>query len=210
MNVVLLTPVRLLGESLASSLMGQPGVLSVEIATSIHVARDLLRERPFHVVLVDISQIADERAIRELAVEWPRVSLLAFGLEEQREAIIRCGRSGFTSYVPRDAGLEVLRRAVLECGNGRLHCPAEISAELMRALFAGNALPDIEPDDELTDRQEQVVALIRRGLSNKQIARELDLSVATVKHHVHNILEKLNLPRRMDVVCRTRPMALKV
>ncbi|HMN44649.1 MAG TPA: response regulator transcription factor [Povalibacter sp.] len=209
MNVVLLTPVRLLGESLASSLMGQPGILSVEIATSVHVVHELLRARPCHVVLVDISQIADDRSIRELAAEWPSMSLLAFGLEEQSEAIVRCGRSGFTSYVPRDAGLEVLRRAVLDCGNGRLHCPAEISAELMRALFFGSALPDFESADELTNRQEQVVALIRRGFSNKEIARELDLSVATVKHHVHNILEKLNLPRRMDVVCRTRPVALK-
>jgi two-component system, NarL family, nitrate/nitrite response regulator NarL len=45
---------------------------------------------------------------------------------------------------------------------------------------------------------------VRRGLSNKEIARELDLSVATVKHHVHNILDKLGLPGRMHVM-RTEP-----
>lgn len=204
MNIVVLTPVRLLGESLHGFLAGQAGVGCVDIAATPGAAHQLLRARQYQVVLVDIAQVGDEGSIRALAMEWPRVALLALGLEEQREAIIRCGRSGFSGYVPRDAGLDVLRRAVFDCDRGRLQCPAEIAANLMRALFSNSAMPASPPDGDLTDRQEEVVALIRRGLSNKEIARELDLSVATVKHHVHNILARLNLPRRMDVVCRSR------
>jgi two-component system, NarL family, nitrate/nitrite response regulator NarL len=49
-----------------------------------------------------------------------------------------------------------------------------------------------------------VLQLIGRGLTNKEIARELNLSVATIKHHVHNVLEKLNLPRRAYAMRRVR------
>ena len=51
----------------------------------------------------------------------------------------------------------------------------------------------------LSAREITVTRLLRRGLSNKEIARELDISVATVKHHVHSLLEKLNLPGRVHV-----------
>jgi DNA-binding NarL/FixJ family response regulator len=56
----------------------------------------------------------------------------------------------------------------------------------------------------LTVRESEVLQLVGRGLSNKEIASELFLSVATVKHHVHHILEKLKLPRRGQAMRRVR------
>jgi len=56
----------------------------------------------------------------------------------------------------------------------------------------------------ITAREGEVLALIGQGLSNKEIARELTLSVATVKHHVHHILEKLKLARRAEAMRRVR------
>ena len=56
----------------------------------------------------------------------------------------------------------------------------------------------------LTRREGEVLQLIGRGLSNKEIARDLSLSVATVKHHVHHVLEKLQLPRRAQAMRRVR------
>jgi DNA-binding NarL/FixJ family response regulator len=89
--------------------------------------------------------------------------------------------------------------------SGRLACPAEISSGLLRALFRAEAR-SADPDDDtpLTNREGNVLQLIGRGLTNKEIARELNLSVATVKHHVHNVLEKLKLPRRAHAMRRVR------
>jgi DNA-binding NarL/FixJ family response regulator len=56
----------------------------------------------------------------------------------------------------------------------------------------------------LTQRERQVVSLIERGLSNKEIARDLGIQVTTVKGHVHNILEKLDARRRSEIVARVR------
>lgn len=205
MDVVILTSVRLLGESLAACIAGREEINGVEIALDYASLDRRLQHHSVDVILVDITQGVDPTNVRALVVKWPKVRLLALGLEEQCDAVIHCGRAGFSGYVPRDAGLDVLRRAVLDCSGGRLRCPAEISGHLMRALFNGeNEQHLIGPDDGLTRRQEHVISLIGRGLSNKEIARELDLSVATVKHHVHNILEKLQVTGRGHVIRRMR------
>ena len=88
---------------------------------------------------------------------------------------------------------------------GRLSCSAEISSGLLRALFETERNTRAsELTDALTLREGEVLQLIGNGLSNKEIARDLNVSVATVKHHVHHILQKLKLPRRAQAMRRVR------
>jgi DNA-binding NarL/FixJ family response regulator len=88
---------------------------------------------------------------------------------------------------------------------GRLACSADISGGLLRALFRSDDAPVPSAHEEaLTQREGEVLQLIGRGMSNKEIARELALSIATVKHHVHKVLEKLQLPRRAQAMRRVR------
>ena len=132
--------------------------------------------------------------------------LVALGLAEQREDVIRCGRAGFAGYVPRTATSQDLCDALLTIGSGRLACSAEISCSLMRALFCAATHVDARHDGDppLTKRESEVLQMIGQGLSNKEIARELSISVATVKNHVHKVLEKLNLPCRARAMRRVR------
>jgi two-component system, NarL family, nitrate/nitrite response regulator NarL len=206
MDIVIFAGVRLVGESIAFCLAGHCGIDHVEVAPTSDATRTCLRQRAFDVVLIDISTVADDEVVRALALEFPHVQLLALGLEEQREFVIDCGRAGFSGYVPRDAGLDALRAAVLDCRCGRLRCPAEIAGGMMKALFHNRARSEPEPEtpEALTGRQKQVMQLISRGYSNKEIARELRLSVATVKHHVHHVLTKLHVTRRTRVIQRIR------
>jgi DNA-binding NarL/FixJ family response regulator len=75
----------------------------------------------------------------------------------------------------------------------------------MRALFRPVTRESAPTQEELlTRREEQVLQLLGAGLSNKEIARELNLSVATVKHHVHHILAKMNLAGRIQVMRKLR------
>jgi two-component system nitrate/nitrite response regulator NarL len=204
-NLVILTPVRLLGESLATCLSGHGGIERVEITFSYPAAMQLVATREYEIVMIDVTQGFSESDVRSLVMSWPRVRILALGLEEQRDAVIRCGRSGFSGYVSRDADLATLRRAVLDCDSGRLTCSAEIAGDLMRALFSLDAPAETSAaNGPLTRRQADVVELIGRGLSNKEIAKQLNLSVATVKNHVHNVLEKLHVTRRAHVIRRIR------
>ena len=205
MNIVILTPVRILGDGLAACFSNRPDTTSVVI-NDIESLRGILAEMEIHVVLVDVSQGVDLYDIRAIAVEWSAVPLVALGLPEQRQEVVKCGRAGFANYVARDASIETLYKALSDVAADRLACPPEISAGLLRALFGREPHIAEEPtlSSALTRRECEVLDLLGRGFSNKEIGGELCLSVATVKHHVHHILEKLNLSRRTEAMRRVR------
>jgi DNA-binding NarL/FixJ family response regulator len=165
--------------------------------------RDSLAEANVDVVLIDVTQGVDFFDVRSVAAEWPDVALVALGLNEQRQEVIQCGRAGFAGYVARDASIDTLCKRLSEIVTGRLACPPEISGSLLRALFHQEPhAVDFDGAVALTRREGEVLQLLGRGLSNKEIGHELFLSVATVKHHVHHVLEKLKLSRRAEAMRR--------
>lgn len=205
MNIIVMTPVRLFGDGLAACFGRLPEMTVVAVINDLATLRGTFATMAADLVLIDVTQGIDLYDVRSFAAEWPEIALVALGLTEQRQEVIRCGRAGFTGYVARDTSVEALGMALADVIAGRLACPAEISCGLLRALFRSDPLPDnLAPEHALTSREGDVLHLIGRGLSNKEIARELSLSVATIKHHVHSILGKLNLPGRAQAMQRVR------
>ena len=205
MNLLVFTPVRLLGDGLAASLASRPGVVVRAVVNALADLHSALAASDVDLVLIDVTQGVDLSDVRAIAQAHPDVLLVALGLDEQRQNVIRCGRAGFTGYVPRDASIDELCGALSDVVHGRLACSAEISCELLRALFRmEQPTTGPAPGQPLSRRECEVMHLIERGLSNKEIARELCLSVSTVKHHVHHILEKLELSRRTQAMYRAR------
>ena len=205
MNILVMTPVRLLGDGLVACFSGRANVESVAVVGDLGSLRRVLSTSAMQVVLVDVSQGIELFDVRDIVVEWPLIPLVALGLNEQRQDVIRCGRAGFAGYVPRDASIDELCATVADVIEGRLCCPPEISGSLLRALFSKDpATEEGEIELGLTRRETEVLELLGRGLSNKEIGDELCLSVATVKHHVHHVLEKLKLPRRAQAMRKVR------
>ena len=205
MKIIVLTPFLLLGDALKVGFERRGDITVSTVARDLAELRRAMREAPADLVLIDVTQRVDLYDVRSIATERPEVPLVAFGLNEQRQEVIRCGRMGYTGYVSRDASVETLCRALSEIIEGRLSCPAEISGSLLRALFHDEPIAEERSAEQpLTRRESDVLQLIGNGLSNKEIARELYLSIATVKHHVHNILDKLHLPRRAQAMRRVR------
>ncbi|BBU33467.1 hypothetical protein BTHE68_72010 (plasmid) [Burkholderia sp. THE68] len=205
MNIILLTPVRLLGEGLEACFSHRPEISLTAVVNDLTALRNAFGSMPADLALIDVTQGIDLYDVRAVAVEWPEVALVALGLAEQRQEVIRCGRAGFRGYVARDCSIDALCRSLVDVVAGRLACPAEISSGLLRALFRMDAVSDkLAAAQMLTRRESEVLHLIGCGLTNKEIARELCLSVATVKHHVHSILAKLDLPGRMHAMRTVR------
>jgi DNA-binding NarL/FixJ family response regulator len=205
MNVVVLTPTRLLGDALAACFSRRSEIRVLAVVSDLSALRNMLACNKPQLVLIDVTQGIDLYDVRSIAMEHPEVALVALGLMEQRQNVVRCGRAGFAGYVARDASMDALCKALSDVVQGRLACPAEISCGLLRALFRNDtAAQDSGSNPVMTRRESDVLKLIGQGLSNKEIARDLSLSVATVKHHVHNILDKLNLARRAQAMRRVR------
>jgi DNA-binding NarL/FixJ family response regulator len=204
MNIVVVTPVRLFGDGLGACIGERAGISVCAVVNDFADLREQLANTQVDVVLIDVTQPVSLFEIRRVAAEWPQVSLIALGLQEQKQEVIRAGRAGFAGYISRDASIDSVCQALRDVAAGRLATPPEIAGGLLRALFQPEATLSADPDMGLTRRESEVLNLLGQGLSNKEIGNELCLSVATVKHHVHHVLEKLRLPGRAHAMRKVR------
>jgi DNA-binding NarL/FixJ family response regulator len=206
-SVVILTPVRLFGEALERCLRSAPDITVSRVLQTFDDLSEALSVARCDVVLVDVTQGVDAANVRLAAERFSMVALVALGLGDRTNEVITAGQSGFSGFVARDASLDNLLAALRSAARGRLVCSEETSAQLLRALFRKSSdshsrATDVNQDALmcLTRRESDVAALLSSGHSNKEIARELCVSVATVKHHVHNVLSKMQVSRRVQLV----------
>jgi two-component system nitrate/nitrite response regulator NarL len=140
---------------------------------------------------------------RQLHIILPALRIVAVAVAELETDVIACAEAGICGYVAQSGTVEDLVGALLRALTGELICSPRVAALLFGRLAALSAGRQPSPaDDQLTQRERQIAELIARGLQNKEIARHLCLGHATVKNHVHNILQKLNIQRRSEIFGR--------
>jgi DNA-binding NarL/FixJ family response regulator len=147
------------------------------------------------VALVDLVMprmdgIAVARALQRIPGAPRIVILTSFADAEHLRAALQIGVVG---YVLKTASAETIADAVREASRGRLHLDATLSASLTRAVTFG------EPAAQLTPREREVVALIAKGRSNRDIAAALFISERTARTHVSHLLGKLGLESRIQL-----------
>jgi DNA-binding NarL/FixJ family response regulator len=209
-RVLIVSDIRLYRDGLATILHGDSRLDVVGIAGDLAEAVRLSNERAADVALVDMALPHSVAAVRDLAATASTLKIVALGVHESEQDLISGAEAGVSGYVPRAASVADLV-AVLECvGRGELLCSPSAAATLLRrvaALAAGRE--DAAPYGMLTPREREIAELLEPGLSNKDIARRLGIEVATVKNHVHNLLEKLHVHRRAQAVARLQGRMLR-
>ena len=115
------------------------------------------------------------------------------------DEVLARAEAGIDGFLTREASLEELVAGILATHRGAVVCSPEITGALLRRVGALASVQRTDGLASLTERQRQVVELIREGLSNKQIAVRLVIELATVKNHVHAVLDKLELSSRHEL-----------
>jgi two-component system, NarL family, nitrate/nitrite response regulator NarL len=207
-RIVIVFGVRFLGESLAEVLERDPLVSVVGLCNDLAEAVALNLAVQADVVLLDALLPEGAAAVRRALDIVPGMRIVASAVRETEDDVIPWAEAGVIGYIPRTAALADFARLVIAIHSGEQTCSGRIAAGLLRriALTAGRlgGRHESMPAPALTKREWQAAELIRRGLSDKEIARRLNISVATTKSHVHNLLGKLNARRRSEVADHLR------
>ena len=209
-RTVVAASVRLYRDGISLSLERRPGVRVVGVAADAAATLAAVAQGAPDVVLLDVSMEGALGLVRAVHAARPEARVVAFAVDDEHEdAVLACVEAGVAGWVGRDGSMDDLVRAVVSAARGELVCSARVAALLSRrvAALAGQR-HGAPPVAQLTPRETEIGELISRGLSNKHIARTLSLRLATVKNHVHNILEKLNVRTRGEAGALLRDSGL--
>ncbi len=137
----------------------------------------------------------------------PEIKIVLFGMDEDPGLFLRAVRRGVAGYVLKNASATDLLDAVRTVAQGEATCPAKFCKVLFKTVAAGAA----EEKDgratsqfELTQRQRQLMSLVAMGLSNKEIAANLNLSEFTVKNHIYRVMKQVDAQSRHEAVTLIR------
>ena len=151
--------------------------------------------------------------VREAQSRIQRLKLVLIGMEDDEQIFLCTVREGALGYVLKDASALDVVAAVRSVASGEAVCPPHLCAALFRFVTRqSNQVPNlnVKLGLGLTQREQQLVLLIGQGLTNKEIASQLQLAEQTVRNHVHRMLRKVGANDRLAVVemCRIQGMAV--
>lgn len=168
------------------------GVRAVELARSLRPDVCLFDIR---MPLMDGLEATRLLAGKDVAHPIAVVVITTFDLDEYVYAALKAGARGF---LLKDAGRELLAASIRAAASGEALIAPSITARLL-ARFADLGEPPRTPSEPLTVREEEILLAVARGLTNQEIARELHISLSTVKTHVANLMVKLDARNRVEV-----------
>ncbi len=204
-RTVVVSDIRLYREGLADALERSGRCEVVASAADVFGAIAETKAHRPDVVLLDLALLDADEAVAALAGGDPPVKVVALGVREVPSEVIALAEAGVAGYGTRDTTLDELADVVESVARGEMVCTPRIAALLLQRV-AAVAARDRDPrdDERLTRRENEIVELIDEGLSNKQIAQRLSIEVATVKNHVHRILDKLGVHGRAAAAAQVR------
>lgn len=165
--------------------------------------------RPPHVVLLDLG-LEKENSLKLMTVlreNYPEARVIAMDILPEQDDIVEFVKAGGCGFILKNAPVADYVKTIEAVAGGATILPAVLTKSLFAqivesVLKSGNSVP--AHAIQLTKREREVVDLITEGMSNKEIAQRLHIATFTVKSHVHNVLEKLELNTRLQIAAYVR------
>jgi two-component system nitrate/nitrite response regulator NarL len=204
-RVFVAADVDLYAECLALALGARRDVTVVGTAPCRRDAARLVEESGADVLIVDVTCPEALRLIGDLVAYGSAPSVIAVAAPETESEIVACIEAGVSAFVPADASFADLLATLSRVGRGESVVSPRIATTLIRRVRELADAHAADSSQALTQRELEILALIDRGLSNKEIASALSIEVSTVKNHVHHILGKLDVSRRGEAPAKLWP-----
>jgi two-component system nitrate/nitrite response regulator NarL len=203
--VHILAELRLYREGL-EQVLSQEGLDVTGAAAADEHCVDRIGTLKPEVVLLDMETPSSLGLVRRIRRSTPHTRVVALAVPEDEKSVVACAEAGVAGYVTRDQSIEDVVATVESVARGEMIASPRLAATLLRRVtaLAADRSSSAVPEAHLTPRELEIVALIEKRRSNKQIARDLCIEVNTVKNHVHSILKKLHVDRRADAAERVR------
>jgi DNA-binding NarL/FixJ family response regulator len=196
-TILIAVAVRLYREGLAATLNAREHLRVTATAGTPLEAQLAIRDLQPDVVIVDVALDEVRSVMRALRTESAKSHILAFAVREDVTTIIDYAAAGADGFVTANGSVAELVEAIERIAAGELLCSPRIAAQLLRrAAHQTPRAAECGSGPILTSREQQVFLLLRQGRSNKEIATTLHIAEATVKNHVHHVLEKLRVGTR--------------
>ncbi len=155
-----------------------------------------------NVILMDIGlpDLSGIDATREIKKRVAEVAIVALTIHEDEEYFFKMLEAGASGYVPKRAAPEELLTAIRAAATGQVYLYPSLAKLLVRDFLDGGRAPGEQASSDLTDREQEVLTYLAEGASNEEIAASLVISPKTVARHRENIMRKLNLHSRAELV----------
>jgi len=204
-RILVISDTLLYREGLTTTLAGQAGLQVFNTSGGLDATTQVQALAP-DVALLDASLPDSFALAREVRRVAPGVRVIGFGVNLAEKGILACAEAGLVGFVGKDGTVAELVTAVEQAMRGEIVCSPHVVARLFDrvAELASAGSPADAAEPGLTRREQQIVQLIKEGLSNKEIAAELCIGVATVKRYVHLLLQKFQVQRRSAIAARIR------
>ena len=165
---------------------------------------ELLNLKSPDLIITDISMpdISGIEVTKFLSENYPKVKILILSMHSNEEFITKALSAGANGYLPKDTSMSELLEAINAIYKGDNYFNKEISDTILKSIINKSKLGQgNNPKNEtLTKREKEIVSLVVDGLTNKEIADKLFISVRTVDSHKNNIMQKLNLKSSVELV----------
>ncbi|MFL7871983.1 MAG: response regulator [Anaerolineales bacterium] len=185
----------LLGTESDVEIIGEAGTAAEALASTADLKPD--------VILMDIG-LPDKSGIeatRDIKAEFPKVAIVALTIHEDEEYFFKMLEAGASGYVPKRAAPEELLTAIRAAAHGEVYLYPSMAKLLVRDFLVSEPIDKkYSVGKELTDREQEVLTHLAEGESNDEIAKALVISPKTVARHRENIMHKLNLHSRAELV----------
>ena len=193
---------RLFREGLVSMLSEQEGLVVVGTAADGRKVLKQIKDSRPNVALIDIGMPGKDgiEVTQALYKSLPEVKVIIMGMPDLTDEIMACIEAGAVGYILKEASFDHLVDTIRSANRGESFCSPRMAGSLFSRIaeLAGEQMP--RDSIKLTPREVEIINKIAEGLSNKEIAQRLSVEVQTIKNHIHNILDKLQLHNRLEAV----------